>query len=231
MLGRTDLEASTCWDFPSQASGLVGAGDARFNGVTPAQSAANLIRRYSRPGDLVVDAMAGSGTIGDVATALGRRALSFDLVVRRSGVARADARSWPLRERSAALAIIDSPYSDNIDYGSDPRGLGRISCRDPRFYQEMARVALEARRVLRPDGILAWIISDEYRHGVYTPVGFRLLGVLSKSFDPIDTVALVRHNDRSASPMWEHRARRYNFFLRGFKFLFILKRPSREAGG
>src|SRR5204863_89701 len=103
MLGRTDLEASTCWDFPSQSDGHLKAGDATFNGVTPARCAENLVRRYARPGDLVVD--------------------------------------------------------------------------------------------------------------------------------PMDTVVLVRHHDRSASPMWEHRARRFNFYLRGFKYLFILQKPVGTSGG
>src|SRR5438093_4321796 len=120
MLGRTDLEAYTSWDFPSQAAGHPDAGDASFNGVTPAGCAGNLVRRYSRPGQLVVDPMAGSGTIGDVARALGRRAVSFDLVPLHSGFLRADARAWPLPDGIASLAIIDSPYSANIDYGRDP---------------------------------------------------------------------------------------------------------------
>ena len=231
MLGRRDLEASTCWDFPTQSDGHLGAGDASFNGVTPAGCAANLVRRYSRPSQLVVDPMAGSGTIGDVARALGRRAVSFDLVPRRHDVCRADARAWPLPDGIASLAVIDSPYSDNIAYGQDPRCLGRISCRDPRFYEEMSLVAGEAFRVLRPGGVLAWIIADEYRGGIYTPVGFRLMRVLADTFEPIDTIALVRHHDRSASPMWEHRARRFNFYLRGFKFLFILRKPVGEIGG
>ncbi len=231
MLGRTDLEAYTCWDFPAQSDGFPSAGDASFNGVTPARCAANLVRRYTRPGELVVDPMAGSGTIGDVARALGRRALSFDLARRRPTLLRADARAWPLRDGRAALAVIDSPYSDNLAYSRDPRCLGRISCRDPRFYEEMQRVGSEARRVLRSGGVLAWIIADEYRGGAYIPVGLRLLQVLTRQFEPVDTIALVRHHDRSASPMWEHRARRFNFFLRGFKFLFILRKPVGEFGG
>src|SRR5881397_2395528 len=178
MLGRTDLEAYTTWDFPSQSAGHPDAGDASFNGVTPAGCAANLVRRYTGPGELVVDPMAGSGTIGDVARALGRRIVSFDLAPRRSVIFRADARSWPLSAETAALAVIDSPYSDNVVYSPDSRCLGRISCRDARFYEGMEKVASEAYRVLRFGGILAWIIADEYRRGVYTPVGFRLLGVL-----------------------------------------------------
>ncbi len=224
MLGRTDLEAYTSWDFPSQSAGHPDAGDASFNGVTPAGCAANLVRRYTGPGELVVDPMAGSGTIGDVARALGRRVVSFDLAPRRPDILRADARSWPIAAQTAALAVIDSPYSDNIAYSPDPHCLGRISCRDRRFYEEMERVASEAHRVLRTGGILGWIIADEYRGGTYTPVGFRLLGLLERRFEPIDSIVLVRHHDRSASPMWEHRARRFNFFLRGFKFLFILRK-------
>ncbi|TMA05830.1 MAG: hypothetical protein E6J93_02680 [Methanobacteriota archaeon] len=229
MLGRTDLEAYTSWDFPSQSAGHPDAGDASFNGVTPAGCAANLVRRYSGPGELVVDPMAGSGTIGDVARALGRRVVSFDLAPRRPDILRADARSWPIAAQTAALAVIDSPYSDNVAYSADPRCLGRISCRDARFYEEMEMVASEAHRVLRAGGILGWIIADEYRGGTYTPVGFRLLGLLERRFEPIDTIVLLRHHDRSASPMWEHRARRFNFFLRGFKFLFILRKQVGES--
>ena len=231
MLGRTDLEASTCWDFPTQSDGHRKAGDASFNGVTPARCAANLIRRYTRPGQLVIDPMAGSGTVTDVARALGRRTISFDLAPWRRDILRADARAWPLPNSVGELAVVDSPYSDNIEYGQDPRCLGRISCRDPRFYDEMARVAAEAHRVLQPGGVLAWIIADQYRGGRYTPVGFRLLDVLSERFEALDTIVLVRHHDRSASPMWEHRARRFNFFLRGFKFLFILRKPVGAPGG
>jgi len=230
-LARADLEASTVWDFPDQGLGGIPCGDPSFNGVTPARCAANLVRRYTRPGDLVVDPMAGSGTVPDVARALGRRALGLDLAPRRRDIVRADARAWPLAPGVAALVLVDSPYSDNVVYSDDPRCLGRISCREARFFEEMGRVAREAHRVLRPGGILAWIISDAYRGGTYTPVGFRLQDTLLRTFEAVDTVVLVRRNDRSATPMWEHRARRYNFFLRGFKFLFLLRKPrGRDSG-
>jgi len=224
-LGRADLEATTCWDFPEQSWSGIPCGDPSFHGVTPARCVVNLVRRYSRPHDVVVDPMAGSGTVSDVARALGRRAVAFDLVPRRRDILRADARAWPLPDEVAALAILDSPYSNNVAYSEDRRCLGRVSCRESRFYDEMDRVASEARRVLRPGGVLAWIVSDEYRRAVFTPVGFRLFDRLRRSFIPVDTVSLVRRNDRSLEPMWEHRARRFNFLLRGFKYLFIMRKP------
>src|SRR2546421_12935792 len=104
MLGRTDLEASTCWDFPTQADGHPRAGDASFNGVTPARCAGNLVRRYSRPGQLVIDPMSGSGTIGDVARAPGRRAILFEPVSRRRGLILAAARGSAVPAWGAARA-------------------------------------------------------------------------------------------------------------------------------
>src|SRR2546428_1306619 len=95
----------------------------------------------------------------------------------------------------------------------------------------MEKVASEAHRVLRPGGVLGWIIADEYRGGVYTPAGFRLLNFLQRRFEPIDTIVLVRHHDRSASPMWVHPAPRFNFFLRGFQVLFILRKQIGGSGG
>src|SRR5207245_5766878 len=100
------------------------------------------------PADLVVDPMGGSGPIGDVARALGRRAVSFDLVSRRPHILRADARAWPVPAETAALAVIDSPYSDNVAYSTDPRCLGRISSRDARFYTELVKVAADAQLVV-----------------------------------------------------------------------------------
>jgi len=224
-----DLEATTLWDFPAQSPDLREFGDHRFNGVTPASVVMNLVRRYSRPGDLVVDAMAGSGTTLDVARALGRRVLAFDLAPRRPDVVRNDARHLPLAGNSVDLHFIDPPYSDNIRYSDDPACLGRVHCTDGGFLEAMEAVAREIHRTLKPRGIVGWLISDEYRRGRFTPLGFLTFGMLSKYFAPVDVVSVVRHHDRSGNPMWEHRARRFGFYLRGFKYLLIMRKPGARA--
>jgi hypothetical protein len=111
-----------------------------------------------------------------------------------------------------------------VKYSDDPRCLGRLAAPDPAFYDALEEVAREARRVLRPKGILAWVISDEYRRHVFTPVGFRAYERLANHFEPVDIVCLARRNDRSGNPMWEHRARKRGFYLRGFKYLFLMRR-------
>jgi len=188
----------------------------------------NLLRRYTRPGDLVVDCMAGSGTTIDVARALGRRVIGLDLKPSRSDIAKNDARHLPFENDSVDFHFVDSPYSDNLRYSGDGRCIGKIPATTERFFGEIEKVGREIRRTLKPGKYAAWVISDEYRRGLYTPVGFKVYEILAGQFEPVDTVVLVRHHDSGSNPMWEHKARERNFFLRGFKYLFILRKMAVE---
>ena len=225
----TNLEASTCWDFPYQSPDGSVFGSNRYKGCTPAMAVWNLLRRYTRPGDLVVDCMAGSGTTIDVARALGRRVIGLDLKPSRPDIVRNDARHLPFEDDSVDFHFVDSPYSDNLCYSDDGRCIGKIPANTERVFEEIARVATEIHRTLKPGKHAAWVISDEYRRRHYTPVGFKVFGVLAGLFEPIDTVVLVRHNDSGSNPMWEHKARERNFFLRGFKYLFIMRKMAVEG--
>jgi SAM-dependent methyltransferase len=219
-------ETTTLWDFPRQGVDGMRIGDPTYPGVTPALAAVNVIRRFSEKGDLVVDPMCGSGTTIDAARILGRRALGFDLAPRRPDILPADARALPLPAACARLAFVDPPYSDNLRYSDDPRCLGRLPAPEPAYYDAVEAVAKEVRRILRPDGVIAWVTSDEYRRHRFTPVGFRTYERLLRHFAPVDIVCLARRGDRSATPMWEHRARTRGFYLRGFKYLFLMRREA-----
>jgi hypothetical protein len=225
----TRLEASTCWDFPYQSPDGSVFGSNRYKGCTPAMAVWNLLRRYTRPGDLVVDCMAGGGTTIDVARALGRRVIGLDLKPSRPDIVRNDARHLPFEDDSVDFHFVDSPYSDNLRYSSDGRCIGKIPANTERFFEEIAKVAAEIHRTLKLGKYAAWIISDEYRRRRYTPVGFKVYGILVGLFEPVDTVVLVRHHDSGANPMWEHKARERNFFLRGFKYLFIMRKMAVEG--
>lgn len=218
------LEVTTCWNCPTQSYGKTPKGDNKFNGVTPAFIIWNLIQRYTKQGDLVVDCMAGSGTTIDVAKEEGRRVIGYDIAPRRD-VIQNDARHLPLSDNSVDMHFIDSPYSDNIKYSDHPDCIGKISCEDPRFFTELEKVAKELYRTLKPGKILGWVIADQNKGGKFTPVGFKLYNMLCKYFETVEIVAIVIHNQRSNTSSWEYKAMKYNFFLRGFRYLFIMRTP------
>jgi len=219
------LEATTLWDYPKQSYGKTPKGNNRYPGVTPAFIVWNLVQRYTKPGDLVLDPMAGSGTTIDVCKEEGRRVIGYDIAPAHPEVQQADARKIPLEDNTADMVFIDSPYSDNVRYNDHPDCIGKISCEDERFFDELEKVAREIHRVLKPGKVMAWLIGDQWVKKQFTPVGFKLYQRLCKYFDTIDIVCVVRRGQTSNTGVWYNRARRFNFYLRGFKYLFIMRKP------
>lgn len=219
------LEATTLWDYPKQSYGKTPKGNNKYPGVTPAFIIWNLIQRYTKPGDLVLDPMAGSGTTIDVCKEEGRRVIGYDIAPAHPEVQQADARNIPLEDNSVDMVFIDSPYSDNIRYNDHPDCIGKISCEDERFFDELEKVAREIHRVLKPGKVMAWLIGDQWVKKKFTPVGFKLYQRLCNYFDTVDIICVVRRGQTSNTGIWYNRARRFNFYLRGFKYLFIMRKP------
>ena len=80
------LQPTTLWEYPSQHYGEGMQGDRAYVGATPSWIVWNLVERYTRPGDLVVDPMCGSGTTLDVGKDPGRRGRGFDVAPYRKDV-------------------------------------------------------------------------------------------------------------------------------------------------
>lgn len=219
------IESTTLWDFPRQNYGDTPHGDNKYNGVTPAFVIWNLLQRYTKEGDLVVDPMCGSDTTIDVAKELNREAIGYDLNIVRPDVIKNDSRKIPLKNNSVDFVFIDSPFSDNIKYSDDPKCIGKISCEKDIFYDELEKVMEEIYRILKSDKAMGWVIGDQWIKKKFTATGFLLWLRLIKYFKPIDIVCLTRHNQTSNTGLWHNRARLFNFYLRGFKYLFIMKKP------
>jgi len=172
--------------------------------------------------------MCGSGTTIDVCKEENRNVIGFDIVPYRADIKQADARKLPLADKIVDFIFIDSPYSDNIKYNDHPDNLGNISCENPIFFEEMEKVAQETYRILKPDKYIAWLIGDQAKKKKFTPVGFKIYSILDKYFTPVDIICVTRHNQTSNTSIWHERAKRYNFYLRGFKYLIIMKKLIKE---
>ena len=218
------LEATTLWDYPRQNYGKTQKGSNKYAGVTPAFVIYNMIKRYTEPSDLVLDPMAGSGTTIDVCKEEGRRCIAYDISPTRPDITQNDARKIPLADASAEMIFIDSPYGDNIDYNDHPDNIGRISAENDQFYKELDKVMAECYRVLKPGKVLGWLIGDQWVKKKFTPVGFRVYENLCKYFDTVDIVCVARRSQTSNTAIWHSRALRFNFYLRGFKYLFIMRK-------
>ncbi len=221
---EVQIESTTLWDFPTQNYGNVPHGNNKYKGVTPAFVVWNLLMRYTNEGDLVVDPMCGSGTTIDVAKELNRKVIGYDINSIRDDTIKNDARNIPLDNESVDFVFIDSPYSDNINYSENIECIGKISCENEEFYTELEKVAIEISRILKAKKVMAWVIGDQWKNKKFVPTGFLLYSRLIKYFETIDIICLTRHNQTSNTGLWHNLARQHNFYLRGFKYLFIMRK-------
>ena len=222
------IEATTLWDYPKQSYGVTPKGNNKYAGVTPAFILYNLLFRYTEPGDLVVDPMAGSGTTLDVCNDEGRKCLAFDIAPPRKDVVQNDARKLPIEDNTVDMIFVDSPNGDNIRYNEHPNNIGRLSAESDEFSDELEKVIKECNRVLKEGKVLAWLIGDQWVKKQFTPVGFKVYDKLAKYMDTVDIVCVVRRSQSSNTGIWYNRALRFNFYLRGFKYLFIMRKKRSE---
>jgi adenine-specific DNA-methyltransferase len=253
---------TTLWEYPSQhydtyvgESGQVaqstlatpsGAmqGNKEYSGATPSWVIWQLLMRYTREGDLVVDPMCGSGTTLDVARDLDRRGLGYDLSPSRPDIFRADARKIPLEDGKADFVFIDPPYSTHIEYSNDDRDIGALDAAadgGEAYYGAMRAVIGEIYRVLKNRRYLGLYVSDSWRKrkggapgsgaGVFMPIGFELFAIMRERFKPVDIITVVRHNQKLQRGNWRKAAEEGNFFLRGFNYLFIMKKEEKAGEG
>jgi adenine-specific DNA-methyltransferase len=242
---------TTLWEYPSQhyeawagpdaaihRSSVPMQGSKEYAGATPSWVIWQLLMRYTRENDLVVDPMCGSGTTIDVCRDVKRRALGYDLSPSREDIFRADARKLPLEDGKADFAFIDPPYSTHLEYSQDPRDIGALDAggqdEGAAYYSAMEDCLVELHRVLKNRRYLGLYVSDSWRKrkggdpgsgaGVFMPIGFELFAILRKYFKPIDIICIVRQNQKLQRGNWRKAAEEGNFFLRGFNYLFIVKK-------
>jgi hypothetical protein len=60
--------------------------------------------------------------------------------------------------------------------------------------------------------------------GVFMPIGFELFAMMQKRMRAIDIISVVRHNQKLDRGNWRKAAEEGNFFLRGFNYLFLMRK-------
>ena len=126
-------------------------------------------------------------------------------------------------------------------YGKNPKGNRKFNGVTPAgvIYNMIKRYTNEGDLVVDPmcgsgttidvckeeNKVIAWVIGDHWRsNSGFISVGIKVYHMLEKYFKPLDIVCLARRNQTSNTPLWKQRAIKNNFYLRGFKYLFIMKK-------
>lgn len=137
----------------------------KYPGRIPGQIIENTLWYYTKPFDIVLDPMVGSGTTLDVCKAMYRRSVGFDIAPFRADIIKRDTVKDGFPEKfkhpdyKPHLVFVDPPYwnmkAENYAKGS----ISELSIED--YYKSIGALALHSRGVLRDSGIFAFLIQNE----------------------------------------------------------------------
>ena len=150
------------------------------------------VEEYSRPGDLVLDPFAGSGTTLVVAERLGRRPLGLEIQAERVDFIRsrlhdpgAVLRSDALRVEELGLPPVDlvmtsPPYMTSTGHPENPlTGYQTLDGDYQRYLRELASVFGQVGEVLRPGGKIVINVANLLINGKVTTLAWDLARAVS----------------------------------------------------
>ncbi|KPV48662.1 DNA methyltransferase, partial [Kouleothrix aurantiaca] len=245
-----DIYTDSLWVVNRRDS--TGAHHAGYWGNFIPQIPHQMMRRYTRPGDWVIDPFAGSGTTLIEARRLGRNCLGVELQAPVAERTRAQIAAEPnphgivtalanddclaadyralLRahgRESAQLVILHPPYYDIIRFSDDPRDLSNAASLDA-FLAMLGTLVDRVGAVLDSGRYLALVIGDKYAKCEWIPLGFQAMNeVLGRDFS-LKSIIVKNFEQtagkRSQAELWKYRALVGGFYVFKHEYIFVFRK-------
>ena len=245
---KFELQTTSVWSFPKRGSWATHKGD--FRGNWAPEIARNIILRYSKEGDTVLDQMVGGGTTLIESKLTGRNGIGIDInpdaimltrdrlnfnfetpTTQRTFVG--DARNLNrLRDNSIDLIATHPPYANIIDYSKNSKEYidGDLSCvkNIKEFAEEMEKVAKESFRILKPGKYCAILIGDTRRYKHYVPISVRVLQSFFEAGFILKEDIIKKQWQCKTTGFWTNISKENNFLLIMHEHLFVFRKPEED---
>jgi hypothetical protein len=211
-----------------------------------------MMRRYTKRGEWVLDTFAGSGTTLIEGQRLGRNTLGIELQPRmvehakglvaaepnphrvtidvvQGNCAAIDYRELLERYQQSAvqLAIMHPPYFDIIKFSDDPDDMSNAESVD-HFLAMIGQAVEQVAAVLDKGRYLVLVMGDKYSRGDWIPLGFQAMNVVLQYGFSLKSIVVKNFEEtsgkRAQKELWRYRALVGGFYVFKHEYIFLFRK-------
>lgn len=246
-----DINVDSLWIFPERERG--GKHANVYHGNFIPQIPRQLLTRYTREEELVLEFFTGSGTTLYECESLKRDYIGFDInpeilqyvsdrmkgsearyILNNCDVVDAECESLlkksleAMGRSSVDFFIAHPPYLDIVKFTDQAKDLSQESNVDA-FLEKLMQAFDNGLKYLRPKGYFAVVMGDVYKKSEVLPLGFYVMNAVKSRFDVALKGVVVKNIEGNrgklgAQNIWRYRALRSDYFLFKHEYIFVFKK-------
>ncbi len=245
-----EVITDSLWIFSNREKS--GTHNAKYWGNFVPQIPHQLLLRYTKKGETVLDPFAGNGTTLIECKRLGRNCLGIDISREATSAAidnvskeedpysvnlsivNGDSRNVnfdmilnQMGLKKVQLIILHPPYWDIIKFTDNKDDLSNSVTQD-NFLESLGKVVEKTYPLLEKGRFLALIIGDKYSRGEWLPLGFQSMEKVMQSGFRLKSIIVKNFEDtrgkKGQKELWRYRALSGGFYVFKHEYIFIFQK-------